>query len=87
MCNRYGVNNKGRKLHNAIIDCKILSQVYLRMTGGQGNLVTNKTPELNKKVRNIHSIENISGKIPTMNIERQDGEIHTKYLQIINKAL
>lgn len=37
LCKRYGVDNSKRDLHGALIDCHLLAQVYLHMTGGQGN--------------------------------------------------
>lgn len=38
LCRRYGVNNKHRELHGALLDAELLSQVYLMMTGGQAQL-------------------------------------------------
>lgn len=38
LCKRYDVNNTDRVLHGALLDAKILAQVYLVMTGGQVNL-------------------------------------------------
>ncbi len=38
LCSRYGVNNKHRKLHGALLDSEILADVYLLMTGGQLDL-------------------------------------------------
>ncbi len=38
LCRRYGVDNSGRDLHGALLDAKILSEVYLAMTGGQAAL-------------------------------------------------
>lgn len=38
LCRRYGVNNKHRDLHGALIDAELLAQVYLKMTGGQSQL-------------------------------------------------
>ena len=37
LCKRYEVNTK-RELHGALLDAEILSEVYLRMTGGQVGL-------------------------------------------------
>jgi len=37
-CKRYAVDNSGRDLHGALLDAKLLSEVYLAMTGGQGAL-------------------------------------------------
>lgn len=38
LCREYDVNNAHRDLHGALLDAELLSEVYLRMTGGQSNL-------------------------------------------------
>lgn len=38
LCKRYDVDNTDRVLHGALLDSKILAQVYLCMTGGQLNM-------------------------------------------------
>ncbi|NNF15942.1 MAG: DNA polymerase III subunit epsilon, partial [Gammaproteobacteria bacterium] len=38
LCRRYGVSNSGRDLHGALLDARLLSEVYLAMTGGQAKL-------------------------------------------------
>lgn len=35
LCNIFGVNNSDRSLHGALLDAKLLAEVYLAMTGGQ----------------------------------------------------
>ncbi len=35
LCKHYEVNNSQRELHGALLDAELLSEVYLRMTGGQ----------------------------------------------------
>ena len=41
LCKRYGVDNSKRDLHGALLDARILADVYLAMTGGQGALTLN----------------------------------------------
>src|SRR5580765_6038062 len=38
LCKRYGVDNSHRELHGALLDARILADVYLAMTGGQSAL-------------------------------------------------
>ena len=38
LCKRYGVDNSHRELHGALLDARLLADVYLAMTGGQGAL-------------------------------------------------
>lgn len=35
LCNIFGVNNKHRTMHGALLDAELLAEVYLAMTGGQ----------------------------------------------------
>ena len=39
LCRRLEVDNSARTLHGALLDAELLSEVYLRMTRGQGALV------------------------------------------------
>jgi DNA polymerase-3 subunit epsilon len=38
LCKRYAIDNSARELHGALLDARILADVYLAMTGGQGAL-------------------------------------------------
>lgn len=38
LCRRYDVDNSGRDLHGALLDARLLAEVYLAMTGGQTDL-------------------------------------------------
>jgi len=38
LCRRYEVDNSQRELHGALLDARILAEVYLAMTGGQAAL-------------------------------------------------
>jgi DNA polymerase-3 subunit epsilon len=38
LCERFGVDNAGRKLHGALLDAQLLAEVYLAMTRGQESL-------------------------------------------------
>lgn len=39
LCERYGVDNSNRTLHGALLDARLLAEVYLAMTRGQESLV------------------------------------------------
>ena len=38
LCKRYAVDNSHRDYHGALLDARILAEVYLAMTGGQAKL-------------------------------------------------
>ncbi len=35
LCRRFGVDNSGRELHGALLDCQLLAEVYLHLLGGR----------------------------------------------------
>ena len=45
LCKRYSVDNSHREYHGALLDARILAEVYLAMTGGQGTLVLSAESE------------------------------------------
>jgi DNA polymerase-3 subunit epsilon len=58
LCKRYDIDNSQRSLHGALLDARILADVYLAMTGGQtslgldveqGGAVNLETVELNRR--------------------------------------
>jgi DNA polymerase-3 subunit epsilon len=42
LCKRYGVDNSNRELHGALLDARLLADVYLAMTGGQSALLLDR---------------------------------------------
>ena len=44
LCSRYAVDNSGREYHGALLDARILAEVYLTMTGGQTSLLLQEVP-------------------------------------------
>lgn len=44
LCKRYGVDNARRDLHGALLDARILTDVYLAMSGGQAALSLHSEP-------------------------------------------
>lgn len=43
LCKRYGIDNSHRQLHGALLDARILADVYLAMTGGQSLLALDES--------------------------------------------
>jgi DNA polymerase III subunit epsilon len=44
LAKRYGIDNSHRELHGALLDARILADVYLAMTGGQSTLALDDGP-------------------------------------------
>lgn len=45
LCKRYGVDNSNRDFHGALLDARLLADVYLAMTGGQSKLTLDAEAE------------------------------------------
>lgn len=46
LCKRYQVDNSGRSYHGALLDARLLADVYLGMTAGQGSLSLDMTSQV-----------------------------------------
>jgi len=49
LCKRYDIDNSKRELHGALLDARILADVYLAMTGGQSALELRETAETRER--------------------------------------
>ncbi|WP_435235393.1 DNA polymerase III subunit epsilon [Psychromonas sp. PT13] len=84
LCDRYGIDNKHRVLHGALLDAEILADVYLFMTGGQKklNLYSGDISETTT-TRRAHKSH-----VPLIVINATDteNEEHQKRLDLIEKS-
>ena len=78
LCKRFRIDNSKREKHNAVLDCELLSKVYI-------NLIDQKEPifqfknENEKKNYDLKKIKNYSKKI--INISKEELENHQKFLK------
>ena len=81
LCKRFNVDNSKREKHSALVDCRLLKEVYI-------NLLDQKEPKLNLENRDIPDIqlnnklnktENIQRKI--IKITSEEMESHKKFLK------
>jgi DNA polymerase-3 subunit epsilon len=88
LCKRYAVDNSKRDLHGALIDCHLLAQVYLAMTGGQGNFfdeLSDKPASLSQQSDNTSNAPMQSYRLPVIRADESEEEAHTKYLETMKK--
>lgn len=84
LCDRYGIDNKHRVLHGALLDAEILADVYLLMTGGQAKL----------NLSNAENGEDTIGRRPRksaapltiIRATAEEEEAHQKRLDLIDKS-
>ena len=75
LCKEYEVNNAHRELHGALLDAELLSEVYLRMTGGQSTLSLD-SEDLSNAQAGVSAIRKLSaGRKPIRIIRASDDEL------------
>jgi|TARA_B100001094_G_scaffold333391_1_gene411381 DNA polymerase-3 subunit epsilon len=80
---RYMIQGYDRTYHGALLDSKILGEVYLAMTGGQTNLSFNDAIEEEEKILKENFI-NTSTSIVSIKADEEDENLHKEYLTKIN---
>jgi DNA polymerase-3 subunit epsilon len=89
LCKRYDVDNSAREVHGALLDARILADVYLAMTGGQGAL------ELVEAEQSARSAASVRGArvavrtalaLPVLVASAAELEAHRIMLAVITRA-
>jgi len=80
---RYNVQGYDRSYHGALVDSKILGEVYLSMTGGQTDLKLAPSQINSTNARTIK----VDGSIPLLRVKAtsEENKLHEKYLLSLSK--
>lgn len=83
LCERYSVNNSARTLHGALIDARLLAEVYLCMTRGQESLMMDVEVPVSTAVAEV-----AAGSLNLVILKASEDEMteHAKLLAEIDKA-
>ena len=87
LCKRYGIDNSGRELHGALLDARILADVYLVMTGGQGSL--SLMGEQDVSMQGVSPIRRLTAERPVLRVimpSDQEQSAHEAWLKEIDEA-
>ena len=83
LCERYSVNNSHRTLHGALLDARLLAEVYLALTRGQDSLVM----ELDAPgVAAVAAARVDASKLKVLRASAEEAAAHEKILDAIDKA-
>ena len=79
LCKRFRIDNSKRSYHTALIDCELLSKVYI-------NLIDQKEPTLNlenqsEKKENLDFVNNLVYYKKIIEPSKEDLELHKKFLK------
>src|SRR5271156_1600031 len=88
LCKRYSVDNSQREYHGALLDARILAQVYLAMTGGQGSLILSAESDTVRSGARLSSPlrSNSSMRIVVINANDEESAAHEHILALLDKA-
>jgi len=79
LCSRYSVDNTDRNLHGALLDARLLANVYLRMTQGQTN-IEGLSQSVNKSDQDI--IDNVQSRTPkVIRATNEETDKHLNYFK------
>jgi DNA polymerase III subunit epsilon len=88
LCKRYAIDNSHRQLHGALLDARILADVYLAMTGGQNALALD---EVIHAAAPAETATNASGAPLTAQLRvvaatAEELAAHDEFLKLLHKA-
>ena len=88
LCKRYDINNSHRDLHGALLDAEILSDVYLRMTGGQVGLALDSEQADKKETGAVRTKRISSARAPlrVINASKDELSAHAEFLKKMGDA-
>lgn len=87
LCKRYHVDNSTREYHGALLDARLLADVYLAMTGGQAALRLDATANSGRLQQDPASALVRSGmKLVVIQASDEENQAHRRRLQAIRKA-
>jgi DNA polymerase-3 subunit epsilon len=88
LCKRYSVDNSHREYHGALLDARILAEVYLAMTGGQGSLTLSaESDTIRSRARQAAPMRATTDlRIVVINANEEEAAAHEQILALLDKA-
>jgi len=86
LCKRYSVDNSHRDYHGALLDARILAEVYLAMTGGQAMLVLSAESDGARSRARQSGPARAAIRIPLIRADETELAAHEHVLALLDKA-
>ncbi|HEX4153903.1 MAG TPA: DNA polymerase III subunit epsilon [Steroidobacteraceae bacterium] len=88
LCKRYSVDNSRRDYHGALLDARLLAEVYLAMTGGQAALILSAEPDMVFARSRVDTDGRVANAPPIVVIAASEEELqaHEDILVLLDKA-
>ena len=84
LCERYQVDNSKRALHGALLDARLLAEVYLAMTRGQDSLLIDLGQTAAQAAEEAATLEGLE--LIVLRPTEEELAVHAKQLEDIDKA-
>ena len=85
LCRRLEVDNSNRALHGALLDARLLAEVYIRMTRGQGSLVID-SHDSSRAQQQLAPIDLRQFDLPVLAARADEVAAHEAVLNDLDKA-
>jgi DNA polymerase-3 subunit epsilon len=87
LCRRYYIDNSSRDLHGALLDAQLLADVYLAMTGGQGELGLDRdSSRQHAKTAGSRQIHRENLELVVRQATAAELRSHEQYLDLMDQA-
>src|SRR3979411_1506259 len=88
LCKRYSVDNSHRDFHGALLDARILAEVYLAMTGGQATLILSEESDTASSRARAAAPQRFSHGVRIVVVKASEEELaaHEHTLALLDKA-
>jgi DNA polymerase III subunit epsilon len=88
LCKRYSVDNSHREYHGALLDARILAEVYLAMTGGQATFtLSEESDTARSRARHAAPLKFAEGiRIVVVKATEEEMTAHEHVLALLDKA-
>jgi len=83
LCERYGISNAHRTLHGALLDARLLAEVYLALTRGQDSLAMDLAPAAEAAAA---AVRVDARKLTVLRASAEEAAAHDKILDAIDRA-
>ena len=86
LCRRFSIDLSSRKLHGALLDCQLLSEVYLELLGGRQTTLVLKDSHNNDQ-NPKHKKETKRGKVCRIQVSSKEIQKHKEFVASLNSPL
>jgi DNA polymerase III subunit epsilon len=88
LCKRYSVDNSHRDYHGALLDARLLAEVYLAMTGGQATLILSAEadPVRLRSRLEMPALELAAVRIAVIEASEDELAAHERLLALLDRA-